>query len=204
MSIKKNKNNKKNSNPKAFTLIELMVSLSILVLVILAAMAIYLRVIGTREKTVGQLNIQEDGQFVMTVIAKDIRANQIDYDNYGGYCDPIVDSNTAVEQLCLKNISETEEIIYKTAIQGDIGVIQRCQSANCTDEDFSTISMSKLEVQRFDVYIKPASEPFTAGSIEYTHPRATVVLKLKSLLEKDPPSPLVLQQTVPQRYGFRK
>src|SRR6056297_3838695 len=127
MTNKKTKVNKENYNlsKKSFTLIELMVSLSVLVLVILAAMAIYLRVIGTREKTVGQLNIQEDGQFLMTLMAKDLRANQIDYDNYGDYCDQIVDSSTAVGQLCLENISETQEIIYKKETQGDIDVIKR-------------------------------------------------------------------------------
>ncbi len=204
MAIKNKYNKNSASNKKAFTLIELMVSLSILVLVILAAMAIYLRVIGTREKTVGQLNIQEDGQFLMTLIAKDVRANQIDYDNYGDYCSSITDSNTAVGELCLENVSETQEIIYKKETQGDIDVIKKCQATNCTDSDFSTISMSKLEVKRFDIYIKPDSEPFTAGSTSYVHPRATIVLKLESLLEKDPPKPLILQQTIPQRYGFRK
>ncbi len=192
---------------KGFTLIELMVSLSILVLVILAAMAIYLRVIGTRSKTLGQINIQEDGQFLMSLIAKDIRSNQIDYENYGAYCDTIPSEvNIAVDQLCLENFTTGEEIIYKTTTEGadNSVVVSRCQAADCQDGDFSPITMSKLEVARLDFYIRPSSQPLTAGSTDYTHPRATIVLRLESLLEKDPPSPLTLQQTIPQRYGFRK
>ncbi|HKL17091.1 MAG TPA: prepilin-type N-terminal cleavage/methylation domain-containing protein [Patescibacteria group bacterium] len=201
--MKKNFNNK-----ESFTLIELMVSLSILVLVILAAMAIYLRVIGTRSKTLGQLNIQEDGQFLMTLISKDIRSSQIDYDNYGNDCDAIEGASTAINNLCLKRISSGEEIVYKKGTTNEgIDVLERCQAPDCDsndDSDFKAITMTQINVSRLNFYIRPASDPFEAGSVDYVHPRATIVLRLESLVEKDPPSPLLLQQTVPQRYGFRR
>ncbi len=73
----------KKYSKQSFTLIELLVSLSILTVVILAALSIYIKVIGTRQKTLRQLNIQENGQYLMSLIVKDIRAGIVDYSGYG-------------------------------------------------------------------------------------------------------------------------
>jgi len=174
----------------SFTLIELMVSMSLLVVAILATLGIYLRIIGSQEKTLGQLNIQEDGQYLMSLIVKDIRAGIIDYNNYPNPLD------SPEDELLLLDYSGNQ-IRYKTDLTG---------SGNCasTRSNFQTITMTNVSVERLDFYISPLSDPFTAGSITYEHPRITVVLKLKSLIEKTGERELVLQQTVPQRHTERK
>ena len=190
---------------KGFTLIELMVSLGILVVVILAAMGIYLNVIGTRQKTVGQLNIQEDGQYLMSLIVKDIRAGMVDYTGHGTI-------NSPEEKLYLLDFSASpNQIRYRTNLSesGVCGsarcVLERCKDTSCAEEDYHSITMANISVERLDFYINPVTNPFTAGSItNYVHPRVTVVLKLKSLIEKTGEKLLTLQQTVPQRYTYRK
>ena len=64
--------------------------------------------------------------------------------------------------------------------------------------------MINISFERLDFYIAPTSNPFTAGSTTYEHPRVTVLLKLRSLREKPGKKELILQQTVPQKYTYRK
>ncbi|MCH7759662.1 prepilin-type N-terminal cleavage/methylation domain-containing protein [Patescibacteria group bacterium] len=192
-------------NNQSFTLIELMVSLSILAMVILSAMGIYLKVIGTRQKTLGQLNIQEEGQYLMSLIVKDIRAGMVDYSSYGGTL------TSPEDELFLLDFSYPQnQIRYKTDLNasGDCAqdrcVLQRCQAVSCSAGDYKNITQTNVSIERLDFYISPTDNPFTAGSTDYTHPRVTIVLKFKSLVEKIGVHELVIQQTVPQRYTQRK
>jgi len=189
------------SNDKGFTLIELMVSLSILVVVILSAMGIYLRVIGTREQSLGDLNIQEEGQYIIGLIIKNIRAGQIDYSSYlGGLGIP-------ENELMLLDFSD-DEIRYKSDLDSsgncvkDRCILQRCKGNPCGD--YEDITMTDISIERLDFYVYPISDPFTAGSESYNHPCTTVVLKLKSLAQSSTTAEIVLQQTVSQRYTHKK
>ncbi len=222
-----NKNTLKliHNSANGFTLIELLVSLSILVVVILSAVGIYINIIGTRSKSLGQLNLQEDGQYIMSLIVKDIRAGKIDYDSYGaGNGCGIIDAGTKkveddsslrVAKLCLLDFSATpNKIRYKICLDPNNtnrSVLERCKGTACaTDncplsgDDYQTITMANLGVERLDFYINPATNPFTAGSVIYTHPRVTIILKLKSLIEKPGEKQIILEQTVPQRYELKK
>ncbi len=191
-------------NKNAFTLIELLVSMSIITVVILAAMGIYINVIGTRQKTLGQLNLQEDGQYIMSLIVKDIRAGQVDYDNYPTAACPAINPTTKkTERLCLLDFaSSPNQIRYMKETIGDRNVFKRCKGNPCGT--YYTITMTDISIERLDFYIDPASDPFTTGSTTYEHPRVTIVLKLKSLIEKTGEKELILQQTVPQRYEYKK
>lgn len=205
-------NNEQSFKSLGFTLIELMVSLGLLVVAIMAAMGIYLSVIGTRQKTLGQVNIQEDGQYLISLMIKDIRFGSIDYANYGptAECGEIDTDDGWVNQLCLLDLSNNK-VRYKSDLsaQGVCGsnrcVIKRCKGTSCSsDSDFQTITMQNISLERLDFYINPTTDPLVAGSTTYRHPRVTIILKLKSLIEKTGEKELVIQQTVPQRYTRRK
>jgi len=196
----------KKYSKQSFTLIELLVSISILTVVILTALSIYIKVIGTRQKTLGQLNIQEDGQYLMSLIVKDIRAGIIDYTNYGAVSSP-------EDKLLLLNLSG-DHVRYRISAatpitdgicDSDRCTLERCENSDCSlDTNYQTITITNISIERFDLYISPTSDPFTAESTTYIHPRVTVVLKLKSLIEKTGEKEIILQQTVPQKYTYRK
>ncbi|MFA6145733.1 MAG: prepilin-type N-terminal cleavage/methylation domain-containing protein [Patescibacteria group bacterium] len=192
-----------NSNKKGFTLIELLVSLSILIVVVLSAIGIYINIIGTRSKSLGQLNLQEDGQYIMSLIVKDIRAGRIDYANYigGGGDDTCGSIVSPAPQLCLLD-SSGNKIRFKKDIIDGRGVFEKCTGNPCSD--YQTITMINLGVERLDFYINPSANPFTAGSTTYIHPRVTIILKLKSLIEKPGEKQIILEQTIPQRYELKK
>ncbi len=198
----------KHLSAQSFTLIELMVSMGILVIAITATMGIYINVIGTREKTLGQLDIQEDGQYLMSLLVKDVRAGMIDYDSYGGGDCGTIAIDGLIDKLCLLDFTP-KEIRYKTTLSAGTCasgrcVIQRCEDSDCGEADYQSITMTNISVERLDFYINPVNNPFAAGSISYIHPRVTIVLKLKSLIEKTGNKEMVLQQTIPQRYTYRK
>lgn len=196
----------KRKKTKSFTLIELLVSMSILVIAIIAAMGVYLNVIGSRQRTLGQVNIQEDGQYLMSLMVKDIRAGIIDYANYGAVASP-------EDELLLLDFLNNQ-IRYRITpatpiVDGACSVsrctLERCENADCSLADnYQTITMTDVSIERLDLYLNPTEDPFTAGSAIYTHPRITIVLKLKSLIERTGEEELILQQTIPQRYTYRK
>jgi len=213
----------KHPSTQSFTLIELMVSLSITVAIILSAMGIYLRVIGTREQSLGDLNIQEEGQYIMGLIIKDIRAGQIDYDSYGptkdcgiiNAGDKVGDDALTVAKLCLLDFNAIpNEIRYKKCPDPDDATrseLKKCKGANCVSndcpasgDDYKVMTMTNISLERLDFYINPVSDPFTAGSESYDHPYATIILELKSLIESSTTARIVLQQTVSQRYTYKK
>lgn len=191
------------SNDKGFTLIELMVSLGVLVMAIVSATGVYLQVIGTREKSLGQLHLQEDGQYLMSLIVKDIRGGRVDYDSYTSITTP-------EDELYLLDFSSPQNSIrYKSDLtsSGNCAltrcVLQRCQATNCAS-NYQDITMTNSSIERLDFYISPTTDPFSPGSTTYEHPRVTIVLRLKSLIEKPGAKDLILQQTVPQRYSQRR
>jgi len=211
------------SNDRGFTLIELMVSLGILILVILSAMGIYLRVIGTREQSLGDLNIQEEGQYIMGLMVKDIRAGQVDYSSYGltkdcgiiNAGDKVGDDGSTVAKLCLLDFNATpNEIRYKKCPDPNDATrseLKRCKGTNCASndcpasgDDYELMTMTDISLERLDFYVNPISDPFIAGSESYSHPYVTVVLGLKSLTQSSTTAKIVLQQTVSQRYTYKK
>ena len=199
--LKHSKSQSPSTYNQGFTLIELMVSLGILILVLLSAMGIYLRVIGTREQSLGDLNIQEEGQYIMGLIVKDIRAGQIDYSSYVG------DLDEPEDELMLLD-SADDEIRYKSDLTGSGNcagsrcVLKRCKGNPCGD--YQNITMTDISLERLDFYVNPTSNPFTAGSESYNHPYVTIVLGLKSLVQSSTTAEIVLQQTVSQRYTKRE
>lgn len=187
---------------KSFTLIELMASVGVLVVAILGAMGIYLNIIGTRQKTLGQLNIQGDGQYLMSLMVKDVRRARVDYSKY------VAGIDEPEDELYLLD-SDDQQIVYRSESVSGRSFLKRCYDSvfNCNDDaNYKSITMANVSIEQLDFYITPTSNPFSAGSVEYIHPRVTILLKLKAITEPEKigEKQLILQQTVPQRYQERK
>ena len=218
-----------NIKKSAFTLIELIVSVAIITIVILATLGIYVYVIGSREKTLSQINLQQDGQYIMNLVAKDIRANKIDYSAYTS-CDEHINgcscdtkwcgisgasgNNTTCPHECSlgsKCIDSPEHELQlidennnTTTYQLDSKKVQKCYFDGSTTT-CQYISMTKdLSVTKLDFYICPRTNPFIPGSKIYKNPRVTIILTLESNTEKNGKKTLTIQQTVAQRYELKQ
>ena len=187
----------KKLSQNAFTLLELIISISILSSIFMAVMGIYLYSFSTQQKSLGSLNIQEDGQFLMNIITQDIRTGKVKYDYYPSGQVHAANSSTSTLALTVG----TSTIVYQRVASGAINVIQRSDDGGST---FQTMTMSTLNIKKMDFRVYPITNPEVTSSTTYYTPRVNVVLELDSTREKVGDRTARLQQTVPQRFNTRK
>lgn len=187
-------------NDDGFTLVELLVSVGIIVILMLSAVGIYVYSINSQQRTMVITNLQEDGQLILDLIAKDVRTNNVDYLYWNNSC--------PASGSCMVLTDGIQRIIYRRF--SEPGVLQRVECApednDCTCEstmvDFQTINMTDVKVDGFTVYTSPPCDPFGDRATYYRVPQTTIVLKLTSnrYKQKIGSYSLLLQQTVPQRF----
>lgn len=187
---------KKRNSLTGFTLVEMLISASILVLVVLSVIDIYFRAIGAQKKIGRMANVLQDAQFVMESIAKDIRLSEIDY-AYDYDADLVSDGgvhgiqNDEIELALKNNLTPGWYLRYR--LNG--AVIERISSATGV---WQPVTKSNITIDSLKFFIKPEIDPFSHGSNdplkEQSH--VTIAIKIKSLEGNDS---VVLQQTVPQR-----
>ncbi len=163
----------------------------------MAVMGIYLYSFSTQQKSLGTLNIQEDGQFLMNIITQDIRTGTVKYDYYPSGQVHAANGSTSTLALTVG----TSTIVYQRVPSGSISVIQRSNDGGST---FQTMTMSTLNIKKMDFRVYPITDPAVTSSTTYYTPRVTVVLELDSTREKVGDRSARLQQTVPQRFNTRK
>ncbi|MCD6471026.1 type II secretion system protein [bacterium] len=186
----------------SFTLIEMIVSMAIIVVAITTVAAIYIYSIGSQEKITATTKLQQDAQFVLETMAKDIREYQIDYSSY---TDPIPQPTSTLILIDSSN----NRIQYRrnptTCTKDNPCRLEKCtQSGTCTDSDFHPVSTSDVSISRLDFYIQPDSNPFSSGATSYRNPSVTIVIELQSYKERFGAYRVKVQQTIPQRYQEKR
>jgi len=188
---------------RGFTLIEMLVSVTILAVIIVAAVGIYVYAIGSQQKSTANANLQEDGQNILAMISKDVRAMRVDYDYYtSGIASPtsslaLIDDydSAAVTRIVYRYNSSTKQIERCEQVSG-----LSCDS----DNKFEAMNMSNVLVQRLDFYISPTSTPFSTGATDVTSTRVTVIMELNAQQERFGQKTIRLEQTLNPRYEEKK
>ncbi|MEO0076305.1 MAG: prepilin-type N-terminal cleavage/methylation domain-containing protein, partial [candidate division WOR-3 bacterium] len=188
-----------------FTLIEMLVSIGIITIVIITAVGIYLFTIGPQQKTTATTNLQQDGQLIMNMIAKDVRQNQINYSDYP----TCVENCTSIERNYLtlvdSLISPSLKIKYLRCKIGGGACdsssdcsLKKCRGSTCNDfedctnlSNFKDVTMKDVTVTNFKVILNPGCDPFQSGTCSdcdppncFKNPEVTIILELKSYKEK--------------------
>jgi type II secretory pathway pseudopilin PulG len=195
---------------KSFTLLELIVSVSIIVGVIIVVVGIYIYTIGPQQKLIAKTNLQQDGQLIFNLLAKDIRTYHW---NYGSFC-----VTNPLYFVSLIDESTNPNILIKyrrckwqgsppTISNCDVGetncFLAKCVSPTCSDDcdsSYKQISMSDNYVTKFEIYLQPLCNPYSSESKEYQNPQVTILLEMKSYRRKFGEQWLKIQETIPQRY----
>jgi type II secretory pathway pseudopilin PulG len=186
------------SRVPSFTLIELLVSLGIIVFVIIIATGIFVYTLGGQQKTTAIINLQQDGQYLISMIAKDVRDNWLDYSYYSSLTTP-------EDELALVDDPDSPQTHYVYRYNSNAFCVEKCvQSTPCQSGNFYTLTMTDVKVSKLDFYIEPTTNPFTYGVNILTVPRVTVVLELRSTKERFSGKQLRLQETIPQRREEKK
>jgi prepilin-type N-terminal cleavage/methylation domain-containing protein len=161
------------SNKNGYTLIELMVALSIFVTVIVIVLGLFSMAIKGQRKVISQQNVQENASFLMEFMAKEIRMSKIN------------GSNGTFTTLALTR-SDGINVVYN--ISG--GKISR----NDGTRDGQVSADEVIVTGSF--YI----EGVGAGAIDNQQPKVTIVLKIQGVGNKvEEKSEMHIQYTLSQR-----
>ncbi len=154
-------------NQKGFTLIEMIISVSIFVLVLVIAANIYLVINNTQRKVVTMQRIQSDTRYLFEAIAQEIRLGQINYDFYNNNDIDIHPSAADNTVLAVVNRSGNS-VFFKLSSIGD--KVQYCEvneENNCALDDDSlwqNVTPEGVEVEHLRFIITPSADPFSEVS----------------------------------------
>ena len=138
--------NKNNKPKKGFTLLEMVVVIGIFSLLGMVIIDVYLLSLSAQRQTSARQKTLNNIRYVTEVIARQIRASEIDYDHYDN------DILSPAAELALID-SEGKSFIYKL----DGGEIKLTIDDSQT---YSLTNQAELEVVNWNFYISPAFSPF--------------------------------------------
>ena len=158
-------------NNFGFTLIEMLIAVSIFSLVLVAATNIYLIVNNSQRKVVTLQKIQEDVRFLFEAMAQDIRLSSINYDFY-------IDNNINVHPLRGGNDNsilalidqDGTDIFYRLGGTGseiqycEVTETNTCSLSNA--DDWENITPDQVAINYLKFTIVPTADPYQEISPE--------------------------------------
>jgi prepilin-type N-terminal cleavage/methylation domain-containing protein len=194
-----------------FTLMEVMVAMSIFIIVALASLTIYAAILRASQRTTAVTRIQQEAQLIMEVLAKKIRTSRVNYQYYsaihtdrpmgtqGNYNEVIGNPDIGDPEpvLALTDSSNTD---YLFSVHNNSLFIQ---SKGSTDQYWTTekeIPSQLVGIESLNFLIKPLRYPFDINNPPETQPRVTFAITFTASKGTQTAS-FTVQQTVPQRSG---
>jgi len=159
------------NNKIGFTLIEMLIAVSIFSLVLIAATNIYLIINNSQRKVVTLQKIQEDVRFLFDAMAQDIRLSSI---NYSFYQDnnlnthPLRDGD---KNTVLALVDQLDNQIYYR-LSGAGNKVQYCENdCDLSDvNDWDDVTPESVEINDLRFIISPSADPF----LEVNYPACNI------------------------------
>lgn len=160
---------RQNNNQGGFTLIEMIIALSIFVLTVLIATNIYLIINNVQRRTLAMQKVQDDVRYLFEAMAQEVRLGRINYDYY---LDNSIDLHplAAADNEVLAVVNQlSESVFFRINSAGD--KVQYCkieQDSNCRltfDEDWQDITPEGVRVIDLEFIITPSADPFIEPSL---------------------------------------
>ncbi|MCH7492964.1 prepilin-type N-terminal cleavage/methylation domain-containing protein [Patescibacteria group bacterium] len=150
-------------NEEGFTLVEMLVALTIFSVTMLVATDIYLTVSNAQQRTLAAQKIMGDVRTLFETITQEVRLGQINYDYYVQKgIDLHPSGSSGVSILALKN--QINELIF---FRKNVNKVQFCQEESADDCDPTTgsgwvdVTPEGVEIEDFKFVITPSADPFT-------------------------------------------
>ena len=198
-----NSKQKKPSNQKGFTMMEILVVLAIFSTAVLILSDIFLMTQRVQRKITIIQRAQSDARFAMEAISRETRMGTIDYEYYGDQV-----PTGAVEELALIDVDENKIKFYKSEEECPEN-IPSCLifSLDIGEGEIRWASITPKEVELIDLkfYITPKQNPFNLDleSGEYDsniQPSVTMVIVSEGTsLKEEERGRVYLQSTVTTR-----
>ena len=193
------KKNIKQFNQHGFTLMELLVSISVFVIVTISALTIYSVVLKTSQKTIALTRIQQEAQFIFQVLSKKIRTSVVDYTYYLVECgaDGSLCTNGEVTKLVLEDA--VGDKYYFKQLNGGLAVAANPVQPD-EDDEYKKIPSTNVTMDSLSFYINPTTNPFSLDAPPTSQPYVMITMEISSTKALQTAS-LNIQQIVPQRSG---
>ncbi|MDD5290336.1 MAG: prepilin-type N-terminal cleavage/methylation domain-containing protein [Patescibacteria group bacterium] len=191
---------------KGFTLMEVLVAMSIFIIVALASLTVYAAILKASQKTTAYTRIQQEAQLIMGVLAKKIRTSRVNYQYYADkydialkteniYNDVINDDGE--KELALVDAAGTN---YLFATSTDSLTVSSKASGEDDYGEAVAIPSQLVEIRDLIFIIQPLSYPFDINLPPVSQPRVTIVITFASSKGAQTAS-FTVEETVPQRSG---
>lgn len=191
-----------------FTLVEMLIAITIIVIVVLAAIGIFTYTSRMQRRSSLLSQLQQEANFIFSILSKEIRTYQVDYCQYGGGPECLISS-----------CPEPQEILYlkdEKEENGQMTIVKIKYFLDLEDQNLKKqiggsglepvtepVNRSGIKVTNLKFYIFPCADPFQAGTETAEAPKVTILMELQP--EKFPQeAKLQVQETINQRYGERR
>lgn len=195
---------------KGFTLMELLVVLSIFSMVVVSASDIFLLANKSQRKVFGLERSQADARFTLEAITREVRNGTIDYAYYAGRATPLA---TPDSELALIDSTNTK-IRFETSTVATQSACADAASRPCLLVTVGTnpavaITPKNVAVRNAKFYIGPTSDPlaYDTGTGTYptnVQPHVTIVLVLETRGDRAGEQSVVYLQTTATNRGYKR
>jgi len=156
--------NKLHTPNSGFTLIEMLVAISLFAAVVAVSAGAYLAIMKTQVKSINMKKVQEDSRFSLEIIGREFRMGEVDYSYYSGG----VPSPTSTLALINSRGTEIKFRLESERLEKKVG-----------DGSFIPLTQENIKVTDLKFYISPLTDPFVEGG-KNIQPRVTVCLTARS------------------------
>jgi len=187
---------------KAFTIVEVMISLTIFAFTAMIATSIYLNAMNLEKKSADHRVIQENILYIMELLAKEVRNGRIDYAAYGGTA-PSGPTNEL--RLLYRDTGLQERICWVQGFQRGNIYIQRQASGGAPINYSASCSSGSELVQNNNVTVPLVRfyiSPSTVCSGSCRQQRVTALIQIRSTTPP-PPGSSPVQSTVQSTFSVR-
>lgn len=196
----------KENSQKGFTLIEMMVSVSIFSIVVMIALGAILTVLDANRKARTLTEVMNNMNFSVEMITRSLKTGVEPYFE-------VLNTNEEGETLGVLSVGsiildesgfQRERTRYRFMKDGDRGYIARCSnfdynSSSCTEDEWQPITSELVDVSRFDVTMVGACEQSPCSESDLIQPRTQIFISGTVQVNQNISSDFSLQTTVSQR-----
>lgn len=169
---------------RGFTLLEMVVSAAIFSVVILVATSLFVTTTKSQKRVQSLTKVQGDARFILESMAQRVRLDGIDYSYYldpdgNGNHNDVVVLSAPTDTLVIRDADGLRSFFRRypkpTSSRPTRYALGVCEQTTvgatpdpmtkCTDAahtNYEDITPSAISIEQFSVWIRPASDPFTA------------------------------------------
>jgi prepilin-type N-terminal cleavage/methylation domain-containing protein len=186
---------KKKDKIQGFTLIEVVITLSIFSIMAVIISGIFLNVNNLQKNTANFQRLQNDGRYILEKLAREIRAREVIYPLAGSNSQNLLyfkkDERNNYLRLCL---TETGSLNYFLDAQDEI--IAEDNRRRCLEEGYA-LNADDVEIAVVKFFVAPTAEDVWGDAPQTNiQPRVTILLKLRNRGSEKYRQELELQTTI--------